>query len=199
MLGFVKRELKMLLKDVRVYLLMIVIFYIAMGLDLQKMTFILPFYTVIILSTSFAYDENSNFYGFSASFPGGRKNVVNGKYVSVIVLLIISTVMSFILFFIQKNFNENISFESQLGQVAVSSLGALIPISFIIPLMYKFGTQKARFGLFILFFGGSFGLSFLELPNIGGSKLILFSSLIVILIFLLSYFISLSIMKKKDF
>ena len=61
---------------------------------------------VIIIST-FSYDDYNKWTIYSATFPNGRKNYIKGKYITTIILIIgitlINFILSFLLFYIKHS------------------------------------------------------------------------------------------------
>lgn len=205
MLGFLKKDLLIISKDIKIFLPIFIAMNIAMGLDFAKMVFLTAFYMVTILLTSFSYEESSGFYGYISSMKNGRKNLVNGKYLATILLSIISVLITIAMYFVASKFKELGNFNELIKLIGVSVFTAIAAISLILPIMFKFGVERGRLFMFALFFGGSFGLSWIfknikiQLPAFlldNGEMVLIFISL---LIFTISYFVSRLVVDKKDY
>ena len=91
MIGFLKKELAMI-KSNFTMLGIITIVYIILGFyDEMDVSFILPFICVMIMISSFSYDDNSKWDAYLITLPEGRKNSVKAKYLFTIILIIISS------------------------------------------------------------------------------------------------------------
>ncbi len=75
MIGFMKKDIVMIKSNFKL-IVVLVILYIAMGLmgDMD-ISFMLPFMCVMIMISSFSYDNYNKWDAYSISLPNGRKIV----------------------------------------------------------------------------------------------------------------------------
>jgi ABC-type transport system involved in multi-copper enzyme maturation permease subunit len=152
---------------------------------------------------SFSYDSTAKWDRYALSLPISRKDIVVSKYVVSVLLIIcgaaISTILN-ILLSIYKN-----TFTTDVFIINYSILFvAVVYISILIPLIYKFGVEKSRILIFAVFFiptiivtlSSRLGIS---LPPVSTIELIIkISPLIMIAIFYSSFLISYKIYNDKE-
>ncbi len=210
MIGFIKKDLAMIKSNFKLLAILIVI-YTVMGLmDKMDISFILPFMCVMIMISTFSYDNYNKWDAYSISLPNGRKNSVKSKYVATIlmtfIVAIITTLLSFLISYINT---KSINYEQILVTMFGTVFGTLLVLSVMYPIIYKLGVEKARIGIVLLVFGtviaGTLLLKYVDLSNVLKSLTFLEDYLIIILIILavimvyISYKISVKIFSKKEF
>lgn len=195
---------------------LLLIFYGIWGYFVGNFVFLstfMPFIFTMMVLTSFSYDDASKWTGFALSLPVSRKCLVLSKYVLTLILafigVILSLAFSYLLVFISR---EPVTKEILLSSL-VSSFLCLLFSSTMIPLVFKFGTEKSRTAMFsiimiplILFYGASKIGLFDNLEKITPQQQAMlekFLPAIFIAVALaalaISFFISLQIVKKKEF
>lgn len=217
MKGLIIKDL-CVLKNQMKSLLLVLLFFIIISIVNEDATFILfliPFYMIMILITTFNYDEFNKWESYCDSLPLSRKEIVKAKYIlfnaASLIILILGVLGSFII----PNFIENTTFESIFASIIGVAFGIYLVISLLIPFYYKFGSQRGRIMLFLcvtilaLLIGVITSLDIfnnIELMSIINSlnnlSLGVFTSLlllIVIIIMSISYFISVRIYYNKEF
>ncbi len=210
MIGFIKKDLAMIKSNFKLIGILIVV-YAVMGLfDKMDISFILPFMSVMIMISSFSYDEYNKWDAYSISLPNGRKNSVKSKYITTILMILLVSIITVIISFLISYINtKTINYEQILVTMFGTVFGTLLVLTFMYPIIYKFGVEKARIGIFLLVFGiviiGSLLVNYINLSNILKSLVFLEDYLIIILIILtiimvyVSYKISKKIFSKKEF
>ena len=123
-----------------------------------------------------------------------------------LIVSIITTLLSFIISYVN---NKTINYEQILVTMLGVIFGTLLVLTSMYPIIYKFGVEKARIGIFLLVFGiviiGSLLANYVDLSNILKSLSFLEDYLIIILIIVaiimvyVSYKISEKIFIKKEF
>ena len=210
MIGFIKKDLAVIKSNFKLLGVLIVIYTIMGLMGKMDISFILPFMCVMIMISSFSYDNYNKWDAYSISLPNGRKNSVKAKYVTTIlmtfVVSIITTILSFIISYVNT---QNINYEQILVTMFGAIFGTLLVLTVMYPIIYKFGVEKARIGIFLLVFGiviiGSLLSNYLDLSNVFKSLSFLEDYLIIILILVAiimvygSYKISEKIFSKKEF
>lgn len=172
----------------------------------------LGFVGALFSLSSISYDEFDNGNAFLFSLPITRKDYVLEKYIfgliSGIMFLLLGTVISLVVIGITKtgSFNE-----------IFLTAGSLFPtiLSIMLPFILKFGGEKGRIAIIgVMGFIFVIGLLLIKTTEYLGidlyvliNKLPKFEPLVYIILFLLlsvvilgiSYLISLTILKKKEF
>ena len=216
MKGLIIKDLCVIKNQMKSLLLVLVLF-IFLSIANKNATFVLfliPFYMIMILITTFSYDEFNKWECYCNSLPLSRKEIVKAKYLlfnaSSLVVLVLGVLVSFII----PNFIENTTFESIYASIIGVAFGICLVISLLIPFYYKFGSQKGRIMLFLtitilaLIIGIITSLDIfnnVELMNIINSlnnlSLGMFTLLLVIvtvIIMTISYYISVRIYNNKE-
>ncbi len=210
MLGFIKKDIAMIKSNFKLIGILIVVYTIMGLMGEVDISFILPFMSVMIMISTFSYDNYNNWDAYSISLPNGRKNSVKAKYIATILMILVVSIITIILSFIISYLNTK---SINYGQILISMFGeifgTLLVLTFMYPIIYKFGVEKARIGIFLIVFGivfiGGFLLQFIDLSLIANSLsfledyLIIILSLIMVMMVYISYKISEKIFSKKEF
>ena len=216
MKGLIIKDLCVIKNQMKTLLLVLALFIFLSiaNKDATFVLFLIPFYMIMILITTFSYDEFNKWECYCNSLPLSRKEIVKAKYLlfnaSSLIVLILGVLASFII----PNFIENTTFESIYASIIGVAFGICLVISLLIPFYYKFGSQKGRIMLFLtvailaLLIGTITSLDVfnnIELMNIINilNNLILgmFTLLLIIvtiIIMTISYYISVKIYSNKE-
>ena len=216
MKGLIIKDLCVIKNQMKTLLLVLAFFIIfsIINEDATFVLFLIPFYMIMILITTFSYDEFNKWECYCNSLPLSRKEIVKAKYLlfnaSSLIVLILGVLASFII----PNFIENTTFESIYASIIGVAFGICLVISLLIPFYYKFGSQKGRIMLFLtvailaLLIGTITSLDVfnnIELMNIINSlnnlSLGMFTLLLIIvtiIIMTISYYISVKIYSNKE-
>lgn len=216
MMGLVYKDIMVMKKQLLIYLG----FYVFYGLlvsagafDLSILGGLTVMFGTLVTVSSMAYDEQAKWDKFAAATPVGRKGVVGGKYLLPLVVIPVSALVTAAveaILCLSGKSQEDLT-EALVVTVICSAVGVLLN-ALLLPLLFKFGTEKARvlfMLLFVLFFGGamllatvakdneSFGAALSFGVRMGPWTPILLTA-IVAAAYALSYFISIGIMEKKE-
>ena len=216
MKGLIIKDLCVIKNQMKTLLLVLALFIFLSiaNKDATFVLFLIPFYMIMILITTFSYDEFNKWECYCNSLPLSRKEIVKAKYLlfnaSSLVVLVLGVLASFII----PNFIENTTFESIYASIIGVAFGICLVISLLIPFYYKFGSQKGRIMLFLtvailaLLIGTITSLDVfnnIELMNIINSlnnlSLGMFTLLLIIvtiIIMTISYYISVKIYSNKE-
>ena len=198
-------------------LLLVLAFFVIFSIINEDATFILflvPFYMIMILITTFNYDEFNKWDSYCNSLPLSRKEIVKSKYILFNATSLIVLILGIIASFIIPNFIDNTTFESLFASIIGVAFGICLVISLLIPFYYKFGSSKGRIMLFLcivilaLLIGMITSLDIFnnkELMNLLNSLNNLSLGMITLLLIILtsivmsiSYYISVRIYKNKE-
>lgn len=206
MLGLIKKDFLIIKNNLKLIIVMLMVFFI-MALGGQfNISFIPTFIIVMLFISTFSYDEYNNWDASAITLPGGRKSIVKSKYITSLFLTLLSAVITVLLnclISVINNTDVNEFISSLLGSICA----IVIIQSIMYPLIFKFGMEKGRIVLFILVFVmvGVISLlkNIIKTPNI---LVVLFNDywfivipIILVISLLISYKISEKIYLKKEF
>ncbi|SHJ35350.1 ABC-2 family transporter protein [Clostridium amylolyticum] len=154
--------------------------------------------------SSFSYDDLAKWDKYALSLPISRKDMVMSKYLLSIIFIVLGAALSFVIVFVISNIKSSVNLWELLLQTYSSSAVAIIFISVLMPLLYKFGVEKSRIMIMAVFAIPT--LLLVLLSKLGIAKpsedqlmfLLKMSPIIVIAVMMVSAFISYNIYKKKD-
>ncbi len=209
MKGFLYKDLALFRNLGKSYLFILAVFFVLTLLHIYPPVFMFMMLSLLIgmfPSTSFSYDELAKWDRFAASVPGGRKKVVQGKYIFAL-LVALGILATGLLLTLPLAFLSDEPPSRLLFSCVLSASGTLFLNAVMLPLLFHFGPQKGR--LFVIvacaFTAAMVGvsLSIADMAFFGAEPsllLILFATLLLILAILaISYRISLHIYQKKEF
>ncbi len=210
MIGLIKKDLAMIKGNFKFLAIFIILYFILGLMGKMDISFILPFMSVIIMISTFSYDNYNKWDAYVITLPNGRKNSVKSKYVATILLVLILTIVTVLLSFIIAYCRYHIlDYEEILSLTTGSIFGTLLVLSFMYPIIYKFGVEKARIVICSLVFGivilGSLIIKYIDLTgiikilNLMQNYWIIVILLFAILLVYASYRLSLKIYLKKEF
>ena len=153
MLGFIKKDLLLVKANLK---LLIIIFFAFIFLTINEtfnLSFVLPIMGIMLFISTFSYDEYNGWNSFVASLPNGRKKAIQGKYIASIILTIILTLISVLIYYLQVSLNNKDIMMNELINIILSSiLGIVIIVSFMYPIIIKFGSTNGRIWMFVMVF-----------------------------------------------
>ncbi len=206
MLGLIKKDFLIIKNNLKLIIVMLMVFFI-MALGGQfNISFIPTFIIVMLFISTFSYDEYNNWDAYAITLPGGRKNIVKSKYIASLFLTLLSAVITVLLNYLISVINN-----TAVNELISSLLGSICAIviiqSIMYPLIFKFGMEKGRIVLFILVFVMVGVITLLKntikIPTI---LVVLFNDywfivipIILVISLLISYKISEKIYLKKEF
>nr|WP_321263885.1 ABC-2 transporter permease [uncultured Sphaerochaeta sp.] len=155
---------------------------------------------VMLTLTTFAYDQSDGWEAYVSALPVSRKAVVQSKYlfgfltVAVSILLVLFSTVIF----------NGFEGEILLNALTVQLLLGLFFISLNYPLILKFGFEKSRvWYILITFLIVGAGSALTTVASKAGpqnnASVTIFAGILVFGLLILSYFISLRIINRKEF
>lgn len=150
MIGLIFKDLRTAVLQFKLLLILLVM-YFGYSIYLKDLAFFASMESVLVLVLSimaFGYDEKSGWDRIACTFPGGRDRVVVSRY---LFGLIISTVMAIahVIMGIMLRTQASVIADSLLIAFSLSALFMAI----LFPLLYKFGSEKAKLIFLVLFIG----------------------------------------------
>lgn len=208
MIGMAYKDFMVLRKQLGYYLAFFLLYGVLSFLGVFDSSIFAALIVVIgimLPMSSVGYDDQARWDKFAASTPAGRRGVVGGKYLFALLGTLASAIPvvvvmgALLLTGIMKG-----DLPVFLITVAACSGVSLLMNAVLLPLLLKYGSEKSRTIMILLFvaiFGGSMLLGQTgNLPAIPGwvlSALPVVLVLVVVGAFVISYFISLGIYEKK--
>lgn len=215
MKGLIKKDLLLLKSQLKSYLVIVLVFAIVsfMSNDYTFITFI-PILGVTLIISTLSFDNYYKWDAFALTLPLSRKDNVKSKYILAILITLPFIAFStcvLIAFNTTKGIPINVS--DILTVMGGSLLGAAIATSISLPLMYKFGSENGRMIMIIMVFaiGGCiagiielldthFNQEFINNTlNFISTNILPIMILVMIILLLLSYFLTLKIYMRKEF
>jgi len=173
-------------------------------------------------SSTLSYDEFQNGMSYLMTLPVDRKGYVQEKYMFGLLISLIATCLGYAVTFV-AGIVMRANFEN--GELASSAVAgmmiAMIIIAITVPLQLKFGSEKGRMALLTVYglaalsgfllvkclniiFGGKISLNdiFAALDRFLGNSFIMVALFLLGvggIFILVSYFLSVSILRKKQF
>ncbi len=148
-LGLMRKDWSLMKKQIRMVAVYLVILFVIFSFTTDGMVAFVPLFSILmfLMSTNcFAYDEQVNFGKLLAASPLPASRVVLSRY---LLSLLVGTLGGAILTLLQlvlSSFREpeEASPEVPLSAFLISAGIALLLVSILFPLFYKFGVNKSR-------------------------------------------------------
>ena len=210
MMGLVRKDFYLAAVLARSYLIVAAIFLVLSLAGIYEFSFLSSFMSLLCIMLPvnvFSYDEQAKWDRFAAALPGGRRAVVQARYVFTLLVSVGAVVLGGAVgaaaCLLDPTEGETL-WEMVLSTASGGSIGILLNAA-MLPLMFKFGVQKGRLYLalvlaifFGVFLGGVAALaSAVEDPSALLPPLAAIPA-VGLLALVPSYFVSLSIFRKKD-
>ena len=211
MKGLILKDLLNLKGNIKFILLFIIMFGFMSSLgDGNVNNFIgviIVLCTTMIVST-FSYDDLNKWDSYVLTMPINRNDIVLSKYLTMLIFSFIGVLVSLIVSVTIGYFkNTLILNETLLINALILSISVCFG-SLILPLIYKFGTERARLLMILCFLVPTLALLVFKsiLENIISpisieiilNTLVYSLPFVAILLFVISYFISSKIYSKKE-
>ncbi|EGT3817527.1 membrane protein [Clostridioides difficile] len=211
MKGLILKDLLNLKGNIKFILLFIIMFGFMSSLgDGNVNNFIgviIVLCTTMIVST-FSYDDLNKWDSYVLTMPISRNDIVLSKYLTMLIFSFIGVLVSLIVSVTIGYFkNTLILNETLLINALILSISVCFG-SLILPLIYKFGTERARLLMILCFLVPTLALLVFKsiLENISSpisieiilNTLVYSLPFVAILLFVISYFISSKIYSKKE-
>ena len=154
MLGFTKKDILMLKSNLKFFVILLVIYGMMAMEGEMDLSFLLPFMSVMLMISTFSYDQYNHWDSYLCTLPGGRKNSVRAKYLSTLLMILATTAVvttsSLIISYVKE---QTISYPDIFSSLLGVLFATFLIQSLMYPSIYKFGVEKARIGIFIIAFG----------------------------------------------
>lgn len=210
MKGLIKKDFLMIKSNIKVLGILFVVYGLMAFKGEMDLSFLLPFMSIMIMIPTFSYDTYNKWDAYVITLPNGKKNSVRAKYVSTILLLVITTIMiSIFEVIIAYSRTKSIDIENILSTLLGVIFATTLLQAFMYPVIYKFGIEKARIKIFVAVFGIALIASIIEKafdfkPLLESLKVLnnywtLILPIIMVIVLYVSYKISERIYQKKEY
>ena len=200
------------------YFLFIVTLGIIISIALGSATFVVG-YIILVFGLSalntISYDEMDNGYAFLFTLPISRADYVKEKYVYGILSSFLATFFAIVIGIGANLFMTHMEITDIILTGIFSFLTVLIFLAINIPVRFRFSSDKARFvvisimGIFLgtivylcssgILSGNEVTIALSILSGLTVTLRVLVAFVVIFLMLTISYFISVYIMRKKDF
>lgn len=201
MKGLLLKDLVNLKQQTKIYIIVIVI-WLAIALTSKDGAFLggmICVLSVMLPITTLSYDEKAKWDKYVLSMPVSRKQVVASKYILALALSFIGCFISFAFnLFITKDASQSMRMSLMFWAFSI------VAFCVILPLIYKFGVEKGRAMILIVFLAPTVLVIMLSKLNIPlPSKEFLYNIKFIIPVFIiaalvLSCYVSTRIFRNKD-
>lgn len=203
MIGLIIKDLMNLKKLSKFYLLLLAFYFIiGMSGENQNMfSVMLIMLAVMIPMTALSYDEKNKWDRYALTMPLMRGTLILSKYILGLILLIAAFVLAMLSNVV---FSDTTLFENLMINLTTISAG-LIMMSFIFPMLFKYGVEKGRILMMIVIFAPTAFIIMISklgipAPDPGTIEIFLkFLPVAAIAMYALSIIVSMSVYKKKEF
>ena len=147
MIGLILKDLFTLTRQALMYIVFIAVFALMPGYNMASFAVIMA---CMMPMTALAYDERSHWDRLAASMPYTTAQLVLSKYLMGLILMLCSVALGIIALPLQRLVNPDVSLPELLS-VSLGALGAGMLIQgVLLPVMFRFGTEKARLFMLVL-------------------------------------------------
>ena len=190
-------------------LVLFVLFFTIITFSMDDASFLsgmIILWMAMLPISSFSYDQHAKWDLFAQTLPVTRKQIVQAKYVLGLLFVSFATVLAIILNIVVSSIKSlSIEWDVLIESNVMIGVVALIFLSILFPLIYKFGVEKSRMLIivvvaipsiiFIYFSNNNFHL----LNNFTSQTLLAGGVVTAIIVMIISYIISLKLYTAKDF
>ena len=154
MTGLILKDLLVMRKALKSYLMIMVLYAVLAYLDVLNYSFIITFIQVMLMVlplSAFAYDEQVKWDRYAMSLPLGRSGVVRARYLFVLALTLLTVAAGLAGTALLYLAHQADFLEMFVILMVSSAIGLLIP-TILLPLSYKLGAERARPYLYAVIF-----------------------------------------------
>ena len=197
-------------------IILIMLVYAVFGAVSGQISFMSAIVAVLCATlpiSTFSYDDFSKWDSYALSMPVSRRQIILAKYLLGLIMVVLGSIISLLSSFAALAFAENadagpLEVFSATGAVA---LVCLLMLAIIFPVIVKYGVEKGRIAMLAVFLGPTLlgvlaaRMGLLDyLPPAAQLKAMLVPALIatpivILILFVLSFLLSLRIYSKKEF
>jgi hypothetical protein len=148
MKGLLLKDIYTMVKQLKFFLVMIVIFAIIPGY--YSVSSFVIVYAAMLPVTAVAYDERSKWNRLAAMMPYSIKSLVFSKYILGYLMIGAAFLISVATQLITAAFTSNVYGLKEVTELVIVICIAIILLSVNMPLMFKLGVEKGRMAFILL-------------------------------------------------
>lgn len=216
MTGLVWKDILVMRKTLKTYVLFLGFYLLLAVLGMFDLSFVTAMVEVIVMMLpigAFSYDEIAKWDRYAMTLPISRRTIVGARYLFVLLMALGAAAFG-LLACVLLSMAKGANLTEYLATILVSTGVALFIADILLPLSYKLGPERARpylyvvvfLPLVVLFGAYQFGLldyvdlSWIDaLPNAGILGMFATVPLVMLVGLGVSFLISCRIMEKKEF
>lgn len=212
MFGLIRKDLLLIKENLKAMLLIFAVYIMLAVQGVFDMTMLFPLIGIVLIVSTFSYDDFNNWHAYALTLPNGRKNVVRAKYLASIIFVLALVILAFGFEYGVNYVKGNvIDWETMISSLIGCLSTCVITISMLYPIIFKFGATNGRVILFVAIFS-IFGLGTLIIENVdltflvslmnqlyGNNLMFLLIPLLLMVMLDISYFISARIFQNKEY
>lgn len=211
-LQLIRKDMLYLFKSLKCTAVTFVIFSMFMGMINTGITMVIPALACYIgLYSSIAYEERSKMNLLNVTLPVKRQEICLSKYVQGVIFIIVAALLGIIGMYIKETLSPAegaLSARDAIGYIPIMIGFGLIYCSIMLPCIFYYGCINSRY-IMLIIYGAIFGIAYAVGENFMGGILKsiqymsvgtinLLTLLVGMILFVISYMISLMIWDKKD-
>lgn len=205
MKGLIVKDFLILRGQARMFM-GILLLYVVMGVFMKDFSFfsaIILLVSAMLVVTTCAYDDSYKWNIYAGTLPIKKNQIVLSKYISSLLFVLTGVAVSLLFNFISVAFG-NLNFGDTLHTLYFTVVGSLLFVSIMLPIIFRFGTEKSRLLLPVLvalLIAGVFVLKELGVELPAGDRinqLADFAILPVAVLFFLSYLLSCKVFRRRE-
>ena len=147
MKALVMKDFYVLWKQVRIVMLILVLMSVIGGAFNSVFVVV---WCAMLPFTAMAYDERSHWDQLAAMMPYSKRDIVLSKYILGWLCMAVAMVISAAFQAAASVFTHE---APALSTLAMSFLGGVIALAVTLPMIFRFGVERARWGFLIIVFG----------------------------------------------
>lgn len=207
MKGLLLKEIYSLKRYISIISLLMA-FYLALSVKTgnpSMLMFVITFIFIFVVLSSFAYDEATKWDRYAIAMPLTRKTIVLSKYLLMCIVMVLGLALTVAAIVVYSFFDTQYSVIATVPELASAIVAGLFLMSFYIPATYQFGVEKSRLilmGVFVItMLVGSQFIKPLKifLSTEYAEQDLKIVGVMVVLLFIASYFLSVKIYSRKEF
>ncbi len=210
MIGLILKDIYNLKKHAKQYMLMLVVFGLF-AFNFKNPSYLIGMIAMMasmLVITSMSYDEYARWDKYALTMPILKKDIVLAKYILLVISLLSGTVLSGAISLVMAMSMKLQDPKETLLTCGIVALVVLLLFCILIPILFKFGVEKARIIMFAVFIIPTFTVAGviklmekLNIPKPGVEQIRMLGyafPVVVLMVLFLSYNISVSIYNKKE-
>ncbi len=154
MTGLIWKDLLVLRKQLKSYLIILALYLVMAALGLFPISVVSAVLEIVLLMlplSAFSYDEMSHWDRYAAALPVGRRTMVAARYLFTLGVALLAAVVGLACSLLFSLFSGEPVGENLVAVVVCLGIG-LFYADILLPLCYKLGPERARPWLYVVIF-----------------------------------------------